>query len=192
MSKKTEKFLLVTMVVFVAFLLLATSSFSNKRVSPETRAYENEKIEVNQVETYITDFGQYGQSLAWTAGCWWPKGSANAYIFGAGIWVTGLTNTGDTVCVNGYNTAGSGEEFIPGPWQHNQDHLNDPQSHPEDRLYVSTVAQDFAEWPLVDSIGKKIVLGDQDTWCFFNSHEAVKVQLYSPPQVQFYSPLFLS
>ncbi|MCK4576320.1 hypothetical protein KAU34_07920, partial [candidate division WOR-3 bacterium] len=61
-----------------------------------------------------------------------------------------------------------------GPWEHNQDHLIDPQSHPEDRLYVSTNPEDFAVWPLVDSAGKKIVIGDQDTWCLFNSHEKTR------------------
>jgi len=171
--KKKEKFFLAIMAFFTTLLLFADNGFSYKKTVPETRAYENEKTEINQVETYITDYGQYGQNLAGTAGCWWPKGSSNAYIYGAGIWIAGLSGN-DTVCVNGYNTVGAGEEFIPGPWQHNQDHLNDPQSHPEDRLYVSTNPEDFAVWPLVDSTGKKIVLGDQDTWCFFNSHEASK------------------
>jgi len=174
MNKKREKFFLVIMVFFTTLLLFADNGFSYKKTVPETRAYEDEKTEINQVETYITNFGQYGQNLAGSAGCWWPKGSANAYVYGAGIWIAGLSSNGDTVCVNGYNTVGSGEEFIPGPWQHNQDQLNNPQSHPEDRLYVSTNPEDFAVWPLVDSTGKKIVLGDQDTWCFFNSHEASK------------------
>jgi len=170
MNQKTKEIFLVIVLFFTTLLLFTDNVFSYKKTVPETRAYENEKIEINQIETYITDFGQYGRNSAGTAGCWWPKGSANAYIYGAGIWIAAVSGT-DTVCVNGYNTVGAGEEFIPGPWQHNQDHMNDPQSHPEDRLYVSTVAEDFGEWPLVDSTGKKIVLGDQDTWCFFNSHE---------------------
>ncbi|MCK4576200.1 hypothetical protein KAU34_07315, partial [candidate division WOR-3 bacterium] len=140
-------------------------------MSSVVETHELEKIEINQVETYINNYGEYGQSPAHTSGCWWPKGSANAYIYGAGLWVAGVQGT-DSVVVNGYNTVGSGDEFMPGPWEHNQDHLNNPQSHPEDRLYVSTVPEDFAIWPLVDSIGNKIVIGDQDTWCLFNSHEA--------------------
>ncbi|MCK4233908.1 hypothetical protein KAX75_05735, partial [candidate division WOR-3 bacterium] len=135
--------------------------------------HELEKLEINQVETYINNYGAYGQNPAGTSGSWWPKGSANAYIFGAGLWVAGVLGT-DTIVVNGYNTVGAGEEFMPGPWEHNEDHLNNPYSHPEDRLYVSTVAEDFAVWPLVDSIGNKIVIGDQDTWCLFNSHEPTR------------------
>jgi len=174
-SPKAGKFLLVMMLSCSLLLLMATAAFSYKKTTPGTRAYGNEKIEINQVETFITNFGQYGQSLASTAGCWWPKGSANAYIYGAGIWIAGLTSNGDSVCVNGYNTVGSGKEFIPGPKEHNADHLADPQSHPEDRLYVSTNQADLNEWPYLDSTGtEKIVLGDEDSWCMFNSHEASK------------------
>ena len=169
-SLKTGKFLLVSILSFSLLLLFTTSGFSYKKTTPGTRAYENEEIDINQVETFITNYGQYGQNLAGTAGCWWPKGSANAYIYGAGIWIAGVVGN-DSVVVNGYNTVGAGQEFIPGPPEHNADHLNDPQSHPEDRLYVSTNSDDYDEWPYVDSTGAKITLGDQDTWCKFNSHE---------------------
>ncbi|TES93177.1 MAG: T9SS type A sorting domain-containing protein [Candidatus Cloacimonadota bacterium] len=173
MNQKLGKFLFVMMLSCSLLLLFTTSGFSYKKTEPGQRVYELEKIEINQVETYITNYGQYGQNPVGTAGCLWPKGSANAYIYGAGIWIAGVLGT-DSVVVNGYNTVGAGAEFMPGPMEHNQDHLNDPQSHPEDRLYVSTVAEDFAEWPYVDTLGEKIVLGDQDTWCLFNGHEASK------------------
>ncbi|MFQ5901662.1 MAG: hypothetical protein ACE5IH_08920, partial [Thermodesulfobacteriota bacterium] len=172
-SLKTGKFLLISILSCLLLVLLATSGFSYKRVSPGTRAYENEIIDINQVETFMTNYGQYGQNLAGTAGCWWPKGSANAYIYGAGLWIAGVSGI-DSIVVNGYNTVGAGEEFIPGPVEHNADHLADPQSHPEDRLYVSTNPADFAEWPLVDSTGAPILLGDQDSWSLFNSHEGSK------------------
>lgn len=170
MSQKTGKFPLVAMLSFTLLLLLTINSFSYKKTEPGSRAYEREKIKVNQIETYITNYGQFGMSPSHSAGCWWRKGSANAYIFGAGLWIAGVLGN-DSVVVNGYNTVGGGQEFIPGPWEHNQDHLNNPQSHPEDRLYVSTVPGDFAEWPLLDSVGAKIILSDQDIWCLFNSHE---------------------
>ena len=173
MKSKTGKFLLVTLPSCFLLLLLATSGFSYKKTTGGQRLHELEKVEINQVEIYINNYGEHGQSPAHTAGCWWPKGSANAYIFGAGLWVAGVLGI-DSICVNGYNTVGSGDEFMPGPWEHNADHLIDPQSHPEDRLYVSTVPEDFAVWPLVDSIGNKIVIGDQDTWCLFNSHEKTR------------------
>ena len=170
MSLKSEKLLLVMVISFSLLLLFTANGFSYKKKGPGSRVFENEKVEVNQVETYIMNYGQYGQNPAGTAGCWWRKGSANAYIYGAGLWVAGVLGT-DSVVINGYNTVGAGNEFLPGPWEHNQDHLIDPQSHPEDRLYVSTNPEDFAVWPLVDTVGKKIVIGDQDTWSLFNSHE---------------------
>ncbi|MCK4234581.1 hypothetical protein KAX75_09135 [candidate division WOR-3 bacterium] len=167
------KFLIIVFTACLIIFVSLTKVLSYKKMSSVVETHELEKIEINQVEIYINNYGQYGQSPAHTSGCWWPKGSANAYIFGAGLWVAGVQGT-DSIVVNGYNTEGWGDEFMPGPWEHNQDHLIDPQSHPEDRLYVSTVPEDFAIWPLVDSIGNKIVIGDQDTWCLFNSHEKTR------------------
>ena len=171
MSQKTGKLLLVMVLSCSLLLLLTTSGFSYKKTAPNPRAFENEKIDINQVETYMTNFGYYGMSPANSSGCWWPKGSANAYIFGAGLWVAGVVHGTDSIVINGYNTSGSGNEFLPGPAAHNADHLSDPASHPEDRIYVSTNPADFAEWPYVDTLGEKILLGDEDTWCLFNSHE---------------------
>ena len=169
MSQKTAKFLLVTMLSISFLLLITSSGFSYKKIESGTRAWEREIIDINQVETNITNFGEFGKSSANSSGCWWPKGSANAYIFGAGIWIAGIVGS-DSVVINSYNTVGRGEECIPGPPQYNDDHIQDPSSHPEYRLYVSTVSEDWAAWPYVDSLGEKIVLGDQDTYCFFNSH----------------------
>ncbi|MCK4575951.1 hypothetical protein KAU34_06055, partial [candidate division WOR-3 bacterium] len=173
MKSKTGKAFLTMVLSYSLLFFFSTNAFSFKKVQSGTETHELEKIEINQVETYMNNYGQYGQSPAGASGCWWPKGSANAYIFGSGLWVAGVLGT-DSIVVNGYNTVGWGAEFMPGPWEHNQDHLIDPQSHPEDRLYVSTNPEDFAVWPLVDSAGKKIVIGDQDTWCLFNSHEKTR------------------
>ncbi|TET79889.1 MAG: hypothetical protein E3J41_00755 [Candidatus Cloacimonadota bacterium] len=173
MSQKTGKFLLVTILSCSLLLLFATSGFSYKKTSGGQRLHELVKLEINQVEIYINNYGEHGQSPAHTAGCWWPKGSANAYIFGAGLWVAGVLGI-DSICVNGYNTVGSGDEFMPGPWEHNADHLNNPMSHPEDKLYVSSNPEDFAVWPYVDSLGEKMVLGDEDSWCLFNSYEKTR------------------
>ncbi|MCK4234070.1 hypothetical protein KAX75_06545 [candidate division WOR-3 bacterium] len=173
MSPKTGKFLLIVLLSFSLLLLFSTSGFSYKKDNSGSRTHELEKLEINQVETYINNYGAYGQNPAGTSGSWWPKGSANAYIYGAGLWVAGVLGT-DSVVVNGYNTVGAGDEFMPGPQEHNQDHLSNPQSHPEDRLYVSSVPEDFDVWPLVDSLGDPTVLGDQDSWCLFNSHEPTR------------------
>lgn len=169
MSQKTAKLLLITMLSCFLLLLLTSMGFSYKYTGPSISAWEREVIDINQVETNITNYGEFGMSPAHTSGCWWPKGSGNAYIFGAGIWVAGIAGS-DSVVINGYNTVGSGEECIPGPPQYNDDHIQNPASHPEYRLYVSTVGEDWDAWPYVDSAGSPITLGDQDTYCFFNSH----------------------
>jgi hypothetical protein len=169
MSQKTAKFLLVTMLSCFLLLLLTTAGFSYKNTGPSISAWEREIIDINQVETNITNYGEFGKSSANTSGCWWPKGSGNAYIFGAGIWIAGIDGS-DSVVVNGYNTVGSGEECIPGPPQYNEEHIADPTCHPEYRLYVSTVSEDWNAWPYVDTTGAPITLGDQDSYCFFNSH----------------------
>ena len=172
MSQKTAKFLLITMLSCFLLLLFTTAGFSYKYTGPSISAWEREVIDINQVETNITNYGEFGMSPAHTSGCWWPKGSGNAYIFGAGIWVAGIVGS-DSVVINGYNTVGAGEECIPGPPQYNEEHIQNPTSHPEYRLYVSTVLEDWAAWPYVDTTGTepvKITLGDQDTYCFFNSH----------------------
>ncbi|MFQ5905150.1 MAG: hypothetical protein ACE5JA_01115, partial [bacterium] len=63
----------------------------------------------------------------------------------------------------GYNTVGTGQEFMPGPH-------TDP-NRPEDRLYFSSNASDLANWPDLDSLGQPIVIGDEDTWSIFNGHD---------------------
>ena len=157
-------------IVIYLILFLIGDLWAYKRASEQIRMWEIEKIEINQIETYITNYGEFGMSPAHTSGCWWPKATNNAYIFGAGIWIAGVRWGTDSVVVNGYNTVGSGHECIPGPQEFNDDHIQNPSSHPEIRLFVSTDSLDFTEWPHLDSLGNKIIIGDQDTWCYFNSH----------------------
>jgi hypothetical protein len=157
-------------IIFFFIALLFADLWAYKKQDEQQRMWENDTIANNQIKTYITNYGQFGMSPSHTSGCWWPKLTNNAYIFGAGIWIAGVRNGVDSVVVNGYNTVGSGEECIPGPKEFNNDHIQNPASHPEFRLFKSTDSLDFIEWPYLDSLGRKIIIGDQDTWCFFNSH----------------------
>lgn len=157
-------------VFLLGMLLLAGSLSAYKKPGEQRRLWEQDTIAINQIKTYITNYGIFGMSPAHTSGCWWPKATNEAYIFGAGIWVAGIRNGEDSVVVNGYNTVGSGQECIPGPQEYNNDHIQNPASHPEYRLFESTDSLDFLEWPYLDSLGNRIIIGDQDTWCFFNSH----------------------
>ncbi|MCK4577040.1 hypothetical protein KAU34_11580, partial [candidate division WOR-3 bacterium] len=76
MSPKTGKFLLIVLLSFSLLLLFSTSGFSYKKDNSGSRTHELEKLEINQVETYINNYGAYGQNPAGTSGSWWPKGSA--------------------------------------------------------------------------------------------------------------------
>jgi len=98
---------------------------------------------------------------------YWPTGSGEHYIFGAGIWVGAIKN-GDLLVSCGYSTIGAGADWMPGPPQHNYDHSIDLRSHCEDRVYLSTSAVDRKEWPLRDSLGFPIILSEQDGWCEYN------------------------
>lgn len=124
--------------------------------------YDLQYQETNNISIPISNFGQFGQNEAGSAGDDWPKGSGNPYIFGAGIWVAALIGS-DTIVINGYNTVGAGQEFVPG--------TPDNPNQADDKLYRSWVAADFAAWPDVDTLGDPIIIGDEDTWCVFNGHD---------------------
>lgn len=110
----------------------------------------------------MTNYGEFGYMYGY-----WPTGSGESYIFGAGIWV-GAIRDGDPLVSCGYSTISAGCDWMPGPPEHNYDHSVDLSSHPEDRFYLSTRAVDRKEWPLRDSLGFPIVLSGQDGWCEYN------------------------
>ncbi len=159
----------------------------------EYKCFQKRIQMVNQVEMWIANWGEFGQNPARTAGTFWPRGSGEAYIFGAGLWIGAFvekeyedslerlvhtflfpggnlpdTLIGDVLVSSGYNTVGRGFDFIPGPPDsvHIWDHWYDPESHPEDRLYFSTDSLDFLEWPLRNEYGKPIsaVFRTPDRW----------------------------
>jgi len=149
---------------FLVFSFSYCTSALSYQVNPgkQILIYDLQYQETNRISIPLTNFGQFGQNLAGSAGDDWPKGSGNAYIFGAGIWVAAILGS-DTIVINGYNTVGTGQEFMPGPH-------TDP-NRPEDKLYFSSNASDLANWPDLDSLGNPIVIGDEDTWSIFNGHD---------------------
>jgi hypothetical protein len=174
MKAKWITWLLMTGVVFAFCLSPQLSSALSDQGSHgrHGRMYDLQYQETNNISMPLTNFGQFGQNLAGNAGDNWPKGSGNTYIFGAGIWVGAILGN-DTIVINGYNTVGGGQEFSPGPAEHNADHQADPSSHPEDHVYFSSNSDDIAAWPDLDSLGQPIVIGDEDTWAKCNAHNPV-------------------
>ena len=61
--------------------------------SIDTRSAEIIVHDGNQVEMCVSNFGKFGQTQMQGAGCWWPKGSGQNYIFGAGIWFGTVDST---------------------------------------------------------------------------------------------------
>jgi len=163
--KKWVPLLLTAGVALAVCFAPWASSARTDQVNPgrQILIYDLQYQKTNNISIPLTNFGQFGQNLAGSAGDDWPKGSGNPYIFGAGIWVAAISGS-DTIVINGYNTVGSGQEFMPGPY-------TDP-NRSEDRLYFSSNASDLANWPDTTVDGEPIVIGDEDTWCIFNGHDA--------------------
>jgi len=164
MNAEWVTLLLAAEVVFTVFLSPSSSSALANKVNPKRQIliYDLQYQKTNNISIPLTNFGQFGQNAAGSAGDDWPKGSGNPYTFGAGIWVAAILN-GDTIVINGYNTVGAGYEFVPGRHY-------DP-NRPEDKLYLSWDPDDLANWPDIDSLGHPIVIGDEDTWGLFNGHD---------------------
>ena len=149
------------------YVLLAVSiASSSYALSPHHRTgskiYSTRWHNFNNCEIPVTNYGEFGYIYGF-----WPTGSREPYIFGAGIWIGAMKN-GDPLVSCGYNTSGHGGDWMPGPPEHNYDHSVDPLSHPEDRIYLSTDSVDLTEWPLADSMGFPVILSGQDGWGEYN------------------------
>jgi hypothetical protein len=119
-------------------------------------------FDVNNCECPITNYGEFGYMYGF-----WPKGSGEPYIFGAGVWL-GAIKAGQPMVSCGYHTVGAGNDFMPGPPEHNSDHSGNLMSHPEDHIYKSDSLEDYESWPLRDTLGEPIVLSHLDMWCEYN------------------------
>jgi hypothetical protein len=113
----------------------------------------------NQVEMCISNFGKFGQTAQSNSGCWWPIGSGQNYIFGAGIWFGTIDSaTGDTLVSIGYGPHGGETEYVPGL-------VDLSQTHPDARIFM------YPDWPPPDSsfpMAPQEPVSHQDSWCCFN------------------------
>ena len=104
--------------VLIPILVIAVFGFARTAVTNYNYAGREFQIkihDVNQVEMCISNFGKFGQTEAQSAGLWWPKGSGQNYIFGAGPWFGTIDQaTGDTLVTIGYGPHGAETEFVPG------------------------------------------------------------------------------
>ncbi|UCF71323.1 MAG: hypothetical protein JSW49_03320, partial [candidate division WOR-3 bacterium] len=79
-----------------------------------SREFQVIRHNINQVEMCVSNYGKFGQDETGNnAGCWWPVGSNQNYIFGAGSWFGTLDGT-DTLVTIGYGPQGGEAEYAPG------------------------------------------------------------------------------
>jgi hypothetical protein len=128
-------------------------------IPQDSRIYEVLIHDGNQVEMCISNFGKFGQTTQQNAGCWWPIGSGQNYIFGAGMWFGTIDSaTGDTLVSIGYGPHGGESEFVPGL-------ENMPYTHPDARIYM------YPDWPPPDTsfpMAPQKPVSHQDSWCAYN------------------------
>ncbi len=146
------------------FLLIGMSSTITQAATgvKGTKSYSEEGFDINNCQIPITNYGKFGYRYGF-----WPKGAGEPYIYGAGIWI-GAIKAGTKMVSCGYDCHGGGNDFMPGPPEHNADHASNSKSHPEDRVLSSINEEDLAIWPTLDSLGEPIVLSHQDMWCEYN------------------------
>lgn len=114
----------------------------------------------------ISNFGKFGQDETGCGpGCWWPIGSGQSYINGAGIWFGTIDSiTGDTLVTIGYGPSGGQSEFVPG--------LKDmPISHPNAIIYMYP-----DPWPAPQNIfpiAPQETVSHQDSWCCYNDCDSM-------------------
>ncbi|MEO0165683.1 MAG: hypothetical protein ABIL39_06055 [candidate division WOR-3 bacterium] len=125
---------------------------------PQYRPFQIVKHNINNVEMCVSNYGKFGQTEAGNSGLFWPKGSGNTYIFGAGSWFGTIDGT-DTLVTIGYGPHGGESEYVPGLATMSS---GDPNAIIF--LYPSP-------WPPpadVYQMAPQVPKSHQDSWCAYN------------------------
>src|SRR5262249_42640851 len=101
----------------IAATLLVVASLGLGLVAPANASIDNvHHLNVNAVDCVITNHDSYGFDIesGGYPGLIWPRGTTNAVLFAAGLWVGAVmdNNTAPTVKVGEYSS-----HFGPGPMQ---------------------------------------------------------------------------
>jgi len=145
---------------------LMVSLFAYTNSPPQSgRNFDIKRHNINNIELSLSNFGQFAHDdITDEGGCWWPKGSENTYIFGAGIWFGAIDSLGDTLVTIGYGPSGGESEFVPGL-------INMPITHPDAIIYMYP-----DEWPPAQNtfpMAPQDALSHQDSWCCFNDADSL-------------------
>ncbi len=146
--------------IITALIMIASLQARTGIDNPESRSFQIIMHDINQVEICISNFGKFGQTQDGQAGLWWPKGSGQAYLFGAGFWFGTVDSvTSDTLVTIGYGPHGGESELGPGL---------------EGMSTADTNARIFMfpdDWPPPQGVfpmAPLTQLSHQDSWCCMN------------------------
>lgn len=163
---------LVARLILTTGLFLAVFFASLLEARPNGQAtYDNAKIvnhiilDQNNWIIYSSNYGPFVYPASWDPGGYWG-GPGYSYIYGAGIWAGGLDIDDTARVAVGYNPTNGLSEFGPvNPYDWNWTNwATDSQA----RAYVSTNANDLANWPLRDNIGNPILKSVQDMYAVYS------------------------
>lgn len=144
----------LAILLLMAIIALAKTAVPNNQYRP----FEIKTHNINNIEMSVSNYGKFGQTSAGNAGLWWPKGSGQNYIFGAGPWF-GTIVDGDTLVTIGYGPHGGEAEYAPG--------LKDMSTgDPNAKIFMYP-----SPWPPpadVFSMAPQTSKSHQDSWCAYN------------------------
>ncbi len=140
-------------------LILFFFTIQNGQGTGSGRYFDRKVHNVNNIEFFITNYGKVGDR------CFWPKGSGQNYIYGAGIWFGAIDSIlKDTMVTIGYGPHGGESEFAPGL-------NNQPCYSPEAVIYLF-----LKNWPPPSNIfpmAPQKLFSNQDSWCCYNDCDEI-------------------
>jgi hypothetical protein len=153
--------------ILIPLMIIAVLGFARTAYNINPPGYRNFEIKehnINQVQMSLSNYGKFGQTAAGGAGCWWPKGTGQSYIFGAGSWFGTIDEaTGDTLVTIGYGPHGGESEYAPGlgGWT-----ISDPNAVLF--MYPTNWPAPVSALPMAPQTSKS----HQDSWCAYNDLDA--------------------
>lgn len=167
--------------LFVLLAMVICLVANTKITEQPGRTEEVKTHNINQVEMMVSNYGEFGQNPGDAAGCWWPTGSGQNYIFGAGVWFGTIDEaSGDTLVTSGYIPQNGMHETECGLW--GTDYLA-----PYNVIYMWG-----DNWPApLDTfpMAPQDRVSHQDSWCAFNDSFPYFHDTY-PIGIEFYQTVY--
>jgi hypothetical protein len=146
-------------------IIFACLSAETQGADP-SRLFQVVRHNINQVEICVSNFGTFGQDETGNnSGCWWPIGTSDTYIYGAGLWFGTIDSmTGDTLVSIGYFPYTGASEFAPGL-------SGMAPNHADAIIYI--YPSPWPPNPFTFPMAPQLTLSHQDSWCCYNDSDIV-------------------